>query len=60
MGWMYLERVFDSVVVLYLMIHGVVVPRDGRRDLLIGVCHATRAWVDSWVSRVSGVGHMPR
>jgi hypothetical protein len=60
MGWAHLERLVDSAVALYLVIHGVVVPREGRRDLLVGWCQATRASLGSWVRRVSSVGHMLR
>jgi len=43
----HLQTMLGFAVVLYLVTHGVSVPTEGQRDLVIGFCCAARAWLDA-------------
>lgn len=48
----HLEMLANFLVVLYLVTHGVSVPRDGQADLVSGFYHSVRAWLDGQAARV--------
>src|SRR2546430_8398164 len=52
-GGTHMERLLNLAVVLYLVAHGVFVPRGGQADLVTGFCHATRAW---FAAIIAGIG----
>ena len=42
-----LEMLANFLVLLYLVTHGVSVPREGQADLVSGFCFSIRVWLGS-------------
>jgi hypothetical protein len=53
MGRTHLETLANFLVVLYLVTHGVSVPREGQADLVSGFYYSILAWLKGqagWLS----------
>jgi hypothetical protein len=50
-----LEMVANFLVVLYLVTHGVSVPREGQADLVSGFCYSILAWLRGQAGRLSAL-----
>jgi len=50
----HLEMLANFLVVLYLVTHGVSVPREGQADLVSGFYHSILAWVLGQAARLGG------
>jgi hypothetical protein len=55
MGRTHLEMVANFLVVLYLVTHGVSVPREGQAHLVSGFYYSVRAWLEGQVDRLSAL-----
>ena len=52
MGRAHLEMLANFLVVLYLVTHGVSVPREGQAHLVSGFYLSVRAWVTGKIDRL--------
>jgi hypothetical protein len=52
MGRAHLEMLANFLVVLYLVTHGVSVPREGQAHLVSGFYFSIRAWLDTQAGRL--------
>lgn len=52
MGRTHLEMVANFLVVLYLVTHGVSVPREGQAHLVSGFYYSARAWLEGQAARL--------
>ncbi len=52
MGRTHLEMVANFLVVLYLVTHGVSVPREGQAHLVAGFYYSARAWLEGQAGRL--------
>ncbi len=49
----HLEMLANFLVVLYLVTHGVSVPREGQADLVSSFYHSILAWLKGQAGRLS-------
>jgi len=57
-----LQMLANFLVVLYLVTHGVAVPREGRADLVSGFSFSILAWLKGQAGQISalvGLGGRP-
>ena len=52
MGRTHMEMLINLLVVLYLVTHGVSVPREGPAELVSGFYFSIRAWVGALLNLV--------
>jgi len=55
MGRAHLEMAANSLVVLYLVTHGVSVPPEGQGQLVSGFYLSIRAWVGGTLDRLGSL-----
>jgi hypothetical protein len=58
----HLEMLANFLLVLYLVTHGVSVPREGQADLVSSFYHSILAWIKgqaSWLSAFARIGGRP-
>ena len=58
MGRTQLELLANFLVVLYLVTHGVSVPREGQADLVSGFYYSILAWLKGQAGRLSALFKM--
>ena len=58
MGRTRLEMLANFLVVLYLVTHGISVPREGRTDLVSGFCFSIRTWLGGQADRLGALLNM--
>ena len=58
MGRTQMEMLANFLVVLYLVTHGVSVPREGQADLVSGFYFSIRAWLGGQSDRLGALLNM--